>query len=148
MIWRNKRQKWGRRMASWMETNTRTEIWILYQVTSYLNIDVVLIFYPHIIWCVNWFIVDHCISVNKLITQIRLISEAISKIQHELYYVSVIGCLYAKYIYRTLHLTPINYSPWAQRGHHAPPPPPRILHEWYHFVQWTPLINNRDVNAI
>ena len=39
-------------------------------------------------------------------------------------------------------------SPWAQRGHRAPPPPPRILHEWYHFVQWTPLINNRDVNAL
>ena len=27
-------------------------------------------------------------------------------------------------------------------------PPPRILHEWYHFVQGTPLINNRDVNAL
>ena len=39
------------------------------------------------------------------------------------------------------------YSPWAQRGHRASPPP-RILHEWYHFVQWTPLINNRDVNAL
>ena len=38
-------------------------------------------------------------------------------------------------------------SPWAQRGHRAPPPP-RILHEWYHFVQGTPLINNRDINAL
>ena len=37
-------------------------------------------------------------------------------------------------------------SPWAQRGH-VHTPPPRILHEWYHLVQGTPLINNRDVNA-
>ena len=39
-------------------------------------------------------------------------------------------------------------SPWTQRGYRAPPPPPRILHEWYHFVQETPLINNQDVNAL
>ena len=35
------------------------------------------------------------------------------------------------------------YSPWARRGHHAPPKDPR---EWYNIVHWTPLIKNQNVN--
>ena len=35
------------------------------------------------------------------------------------------------------------FSPWAQRGHHAPK---KALWEWYIIVHWTPLIKNQDGN--
>ena len=41
-------------------------------------------------------------------------------------------------------LITLQYSPWAQRGHHAPL---RTLLEWYNIVHWIPLIKSQDVNT-
>ena len=38
-------------------------------------------------------------------------------------------------------------SPWARIAPRAPPPPPQILHEWYHFVQETRLIDYLRVTS-
>ena len=46
-------------------------------------------------------------------------------------------CLHHIYTYTLVH------KPKGVPMH--PPPPPMILHEWYHFLQWTPRIDIRDV---
>ena len=53
-------------------------------------------------------------------------------------YLTKFGCTYMEYMIILVH---------GPRGVTVYPSP-RILHEWYHFVQGTPLINHQDVNAL
>ena len=50
-------------------------------------------------------------------------------------------------IWTYLHILPtyLYRKQPLHRGPHAPPPPPMIFHEWYHFLQWTPRNDIRDV---